>query len=164
MIATSAAISHQMLKLILSETGSHISVMKKLPNFSHLAHKSTTSSISMLSMSHPLSRTTVPSTLSYDAFFSLPSSVGADLLVITPQRTNSPIRGNTKFAIYPIFTALNVVIFFVDGSIGSSNCLHLIPLSHAATMLATIASITYSHLQFLMPSMKSAQLTALNEK
>ena len=60
---------HQMLKSSLVERGSHIWEMKKPPNFSHLADRSKTSSRSIVSMSQPLSNTTVPRTLSYDAFF-----------------------------------------------------------------------------------------------
>jgi hypothetical protein len=90
--ATAHATIHQRLKSALSDKGSHIFSTKNSPNMSHLSTNSTTSRISMETRSQALSNTTVPKTFSYEAF--LP----AELRLTTPQRTNSPIRGITKFA------------------------------------------------------------------
>ena len=164
----SIATIHHMLKSSLSDSGSHIWVMKKPPNFSHLADRSTTISRSIESISQPLSSTTVPSTLSYEAFFLIwpdvsPSS-GIERLVTTPQRTNSPIRGNTKFAIYPILTALKVVIRLVEGSIGSRSCLQRKPLNQNAAIPAAIERTMNSQRHVRRPAIKSFHSTSRNEK
>ena len=71
-----------------------------------------------------------------------------------PQRTNSPMRGNTKLAMYPMLTALNVVRLRMDGSIGSNISLQRSPLNQNATMLAAIESRIYPQWQDRRAPMK----------
>ncbi len=112
----------------------------------------------MDSISQPLSSTTVPSTLSYDA------ELSREFFDTIPHLTNSPIFGNTKLAIYPMLTALNVVRRLTSASIGSSSPLHRSPRNQNAAMPAAIDTSMNSHLHARRPARKSDHLTPLNEK
>ena len=65
--ATAAETIHHRLKSSIPDTGFHMFSTKKLPNLSHPATSRSTATANIVSRSHPLSSTTVPSTLSYVA-------------------------------------------------------------------------------------------------
>ena len=79
---------------------------------------------------------------------------------MTPQRTNSPIRGNTKLDILPILIPLKVVVRVMLSSIGSRSLLQRKALSQKANAPAAIERRIYSHLQLKTPSMKSFHSTS----
>src|SRR5574344_1045147 len=110
-----AATIHHRLKLSLADNGFNIFSEKKPPNLCQSNTNRTSNNRNNTTTSQDLSSTTVPSTLSYEASF-LPEPAirvepvsateskseavvsGAESLVTKPQRTNSPILGNTKLA------------------------------------------------------------------
>ena len=119
-IMTRMATTHQILKLRREDRGIHICSTKKPPKRSNPPTTTTASRRSITRSSHPLSKTTVPRTLSYDAFLWSGSdgSAGAERRVMTPQRTNSPMRGNTKLEMFPILIPLKAVVRVMLSSIG----------------------------------------------
>ena len=82
---------------------------------------------------------------------------------MTPQRTNSPILGNTKFEMLPMLIPLNVVVRDMLSSIGSRSLLQRRARSQKAKAPAAMESRIYSHLQLLTPSMKSVHSTSRND-
>ena len=83
--------------------------------------------------------------------------------MITPQRTNSPMRGKTKFDIFPIFTPLKAVMREMLSSIGRRSLLQRNPRSQKAKAPRAIESKTNSPLQPLTPSMKFCHSTSRKE-
>ena len=163
--AARIATIHHMLKFRLSDIGVHIWSRKNVPNLSKPPIKTTARRRSMTRSSQLLSRTTVPSTLSYVAFLwaGLSGVTGAERRVMTPHLTNSPILGNRKLDILPILMPLKVVVLDIVSSIGRSSLRQRNPLSQNAKAPAIMESATNSQRHPFMPSTKSFHSTSLNE-
>ena len=155
-----------MLKSSLWAIGVHICSTKNPPKRLKPPTTTTARRRSITRSSQLRSSTTVPSTLSYDAFLCSGSSgeTGSDLRVMTPQRMNSPMRGKTKLDMFPILMPLKAVILVMLPSIGRRSLRQRTALSQKAKEPAAIDRSMNSHLHDFNPSMKSAHSTSLNEK